>query len=177
MRNYDPGYPGGDIVKWYEDYAGYFKKPLICTLPDPVPEYVVDTSMSCRTGNEVPWTGIWYPSTGLERHSLTFAIKGLRMQPVYRVVKTTEELRTAENMFPYPETLAVETTWHPMILSGRRIKKDEELRAKAGEPCPKAGIWQPMDPGAPTRVYEAGEPMANFGSAYGITVWQWIADR
>jgi hypothetical protein len=175
--NDDDGYPGDKIIGWYEDYLGCSKNLQICTFPDPLTEYVVDKSIACCTGDEVPWTGIWYPSTGLERHSLTFAIKGLRMQPVYRVVKTTEELRTDANMFPYPETVAVETTWHPLIPSGRQAVANEELRAKAGQPCPKAGIWQPMEPGAPTRAYEAGETMANVGSAYGITVWQWVADR
>jgi hypothetical protein len=117
--NDDDGYPGDDIVGWYDDYVGRYKEPPICTLPDSLPEYMVDMTIACLTGDIVPWTGVWYPSTGLERHSLTFAIKGLRMQPAYRVVKTTEELSADENMFPYPETVAVATTWHPVIPSRR----------------------------------------------------------
>jgi hypothetical protein len=178
-RNDDDGFPGGGIVEIYQSYVNWYKKPLFWTLPDPLPEYVVDKSMGCRTGDEVPWTGVWYPATGLERHSLTFAIKGLRMQPAFQVIKTTEELRTEDSMFPSPETIAVATTWHPVIPTGRTVGTDapQELRAKAGQPCPKAGIWQPMDPGAAARRYEVNEPMANLGSAYGITVWQWMADR
>jgi hypothetical protein len=177
MRNYDPGFPGEKINKVYTSTVDWYKDQLSWKLPDPLLKYAVDTSISCRTGEEVPWTGVWYPETGLEKHSLTFAIKGLRMQPVYRVVKTTEELRTADNMFPYPETVAVETTWHPLIPSGRQAEADVELRAKAGEPCPKAGVWKPMEPGAAQRIYEIGETMSNLGSAYGITVWRWMADH
>jgi len=178
MKDYDSGYPGDTIIKWHKDYADFFKGPLICSLPEPTPEYSIDTSISCRTGDEVPSTGVWYPEAGLERHSLTFAIKGLRMQPVYRVVKTTEELRTEACMFPPPETIALETIWHPLSPSGRQAEDNKELRAKAGEPCPRAGVWKSIDAGAVRqRTYEVGETMGNLGSAYGITVWLWMADR
>ena len=178
MRNYDSGFPGDKIVKVYKSTVDWYKDQLSWKLPDPLPEYISDRSIVCRTGDEVPWTGVWYPSTGLEKHSLTFAIKGLRMQPVYLVVKTTEELKTEACMFPPPETIALETIWHPLIPSGRFVETDTELRAKAGEPCPKAGIWESMDTGAMRqRSYEAGEMMGNLGSAYGITVWRWMADH
>lgn len=176
-NNYDDGYPDDEIVKWYKSHKDWHQGKLLWDLFDPLPEYVVDKSIACKTGDEVPWTGVWYPATGLERHSLTFAIKGLRMQPVYRVIKTAQELKTEDDMFPSPETVAVATTWHPLILSGRPAAKNEEVHAKAGEPCPKAGIWQPMEPGASPRSYAAGETMADLRSAYGITVWHWIADR
>lgn len=173
----DDGFPGDSIVKWFNAYIDFYEKPMFWDLPDPLNEYIIDTSIGCRTGGEVPWTGVWYPSTGLEKHSLTFAIKGLKMQPAYRVVKTSEELRTEEQLFPEPETIAVATIWHPVVPSGRPAMKKEELWAKAGEPCPKAGIWQPTDPGAASQTYAAAEAMANLGSAQGLTVWRWVADQ
>lgn len=176
-RNDDDGFPGEQIVDTYKSYVDWYQKPLFWDLPEPLPEYTVDRSTVCQTGDEVPWTGVWYPSTGLDRHSLTFAIKGLRMQPVFRVIKTTEELRTKEVMFPSPETVAVAATWYPVIVAQSTVETSKELWAKAGEPCPKAGVWQPTDPGASQRFYAAGEPMINLGSAYGITVWRWVADR
>lgn len=176
-RNDDDGFPGEKIVDVYKSYIGWYKDPLFWNIPDPLPEYVVDRSIACYTGDEVSQTGVWYPATGLERHSLTFAIKGFRMQPVFQVIKTTDELRTEECMFPSPETIAVATTWHPVIPSGRHVEPDRELQAKAGQPCPKAGIWQPMEPGAAARAYETDEPMMNLGSAYGLTVWRWVSDR
>lgn len=176
-KNYDSGFPDEEIIKWYNDQLSCYKGQLRCDIPDPLPEYVIDRSVACKTGDEVPWTGVWYPATGLERHTLTFAIKGLRMQPVYRVIKTSEELKTEDNMFPRPQTLAVATTWHPLIPSARPVIPDADLQAKGGDPCPKAGIWQPMEPGAPKRSYALGETMTDLKSAYGITVWRWIADR
>lgn len=177
-RNDDDGFPGEKIVKVYKSNVNWYKDKSFWELPDPLLDYVIDRSAACRTGDEVPWTGVWYPETGLEKHSLTFAIKGLRMQPVYFVVKTTEELRTEACMFPPPETIARETVWYPLVPSDRQAVADNELRAKAGQPCPKAGVWQSMDSGAVRqRIYAAGELMVNFGSAYGITIWRWIADR
>lgn len=178
----DDGFPGDKIVELYEAYCGYFVGLQAPRIPDPLPEYVIDRSVSCRTGDEVPWTGVWYPETGLERQSLAFAIKGLRMQPVFRIVKTVEELeRENENedvMIYSPETVALATTWHPVIPSGLQAETDKELRAKAGQACPRAGVWQPVDASAAQqRVYALGETMANLGSAYGITVWRWMADR
>lgn len=175
--NHDGGFPGDKIAQSYDSNVRWYKDQLPWSLPDPLPEYIIDRSTPCQTGDEVPWTGVWYPSTGLERYSLTFAIKGLRMQPAYRVVKTTEELRTETYMFPPPETLAVPTTWHPLVPTVKPVEADTELWAKAGQPCPKAGIWQAPDPGAAPRTYSTGETMANLGSTYGITVWRWMAER
>jgi len=173
----DDGFPGDEIIEAYDWYCSDFAGSSFPTIPDPLPEYMIDRSVTCRTGDEVPWTGVWYPDTGLERHSLAFAIKGLRMQPVFRVVKTEEELeRENEGVMIYsPETLAVATTWHPVIPTGLQAETDKELRVKAGDSCPKAGIWQPVDSGAAQqRTYQFGETMVNLGSAYGITVWRWM---
>ena len=175
--NDDDGFPGDTIVRWYNDYVNLFTPPVSLRIANPSPEYSVDTSTACRTGDEVPWTGVWFPSTGLESHSLTFAIQGMRMQPAYRVLKTTEELRTDEYMFPPPETVAVETVWHLIKPAASVIAASDEIWSKEGEPCPKAGLWQATDPGAAPRIYQAGEPMASLGSAFGLTVWRWVAGR
>lgn len=175
--NDDEGFPGNEIVQWYDEYVDFYNEPFFWKLLDPVPEYVINTSIACRTGEEVPWTGVWYPITGLEKHSLTYAIKGMRMQPVYRVTKTAEELEAEGVLLPTPETVALATTWHQVIPSGRDASTSQTLWSKAGEPCPKAGIWQPTDPGAAQRTYAVGETMGNLGSAFGLTVWRWVADR
>jgi hypothetical protein len=101
------------------------------------------------------------------------------MQPVYHVVKTQEELKRENGgaTFFSPETIAVPTVWYPVVPSGRVLETDRELWAKAGTPCPKAGIWQPMEPGASDRRYEASEIMGSLGTAYGYTVWRWKAER
>ncbi|WP_161784177.1 PoNe immunity protein domain-containing protein [Janthinobacterium sp. RA13] len=47
-----------------------------------------------------------------------------------------------------------------------------ELRAKAGDPCPKAGLWQSLDVVPELRRYQQNEEMDNLGSVYGLTVWR-----
>lgn len=173
----DDGFPDREIVKWYENYTDQEHYSLRWHLPDPLPQYVIDTSCSCKTGDEVPWTGVWYPETGLERHSLTFAIKGLRMQPVYQVVKTMEELRIEQND-PWiweHETKAVATIWHPVIPLPQLLQaNDGVLRVKAGEPCPQTGIWQSLDMKGEKRSFKQGDVMPDLASAYGFTVWQYM---
>lgn len=176
-RNDDDGFPGDRIVEVYNSNVRWYKDALTWKLPDPLLEYVIDRSLACRTGDEVPCTGVWYPSTGLDQYSLTFAIRGLRMQPVFQVIKTVEERESEGAIFSSPETVAVATTWHPVIPSDRKVEPDKELWAKAGEPCPKTGVWQPTDPGKAQRTYEVGETMENLASAFGLTVWRWVADR
>lgn len=173
----DEGFPGDEIVDWYNNFVNWNKGPVFSKLGEPRQGYAIDTSITCQTGDEIPWTGVWYPSTGLEKHSLTFAIKGLRMQPAFRVTKTKEEVRADGILCPTAETVAVATTWHPVIPTGLQTETGTELWAKAGEPCPKAGRWQPADTDAAPRTYTVGESMADLGTAYGITVWRWMADR
>lgn len=176
-RDDDDGFPGDEIVRVYNSNVSWYKEPSFWKLPAPLPESVIDTSIVCSTGDEVPWTGVWYPNTGLENHSLTFAIKGLRMQPAFRVIKTREELKAEGILCPTAETVAIATTWHPVIPSDTPPETKKDLWSKAGELCPKAGIWQPTDPGASQRAYAKGETMADLRSAFGLTVWRWIADR
>lgn len=49
-----------------------------------------------------------------------------------------------------------------------------ELRAKAGDPCPKAGTWESLDIPARTMSYEREQPMLDLGSGYGLTVWRYL---
>lgn len=175
-NNDDDGFPGDEIVRKYEDYLGSDMNSPKVKINEPIPDYVVDRSVGCRTGDEVPWTGVWYPGTGLENHSLTFAIKGLRMQPAFRVIKTTDELRAEGLQVFRPQTVAVATIWHPVVPHVRQEDSQHDLRAKAGQLCPKAGVWQQVDADSVQRRYQAGEMMANLGSAYGLTVWCWVSD-
>lgn len=174
--NDDDGFAGDEVGKIFDAYVGVYERQGV-KLPDPLPAYQIDRSVACRTGDEVPWTGVWYPDTGLEQHSLTFAIKGLRMQPVFRVTKTKAEMRAEGILCGGPETVAVATTWHPLIPTNRPAASSDELWAKAGAPCPRAGIWQAANPGSSPRTYEAGEAMLHLGSAYGLTVWRWVGER
>ncbi len=48
----------------------------------------------------------------------------------------------------------------------------DELRAKAGDPCPKAGLWEALDVPSKRQRYEADQAMEDLKSAYGLTVWR-----
>lgn len=174
-RNDDDGYPGNEIASVYQQSMTWYKEPIFRALPSPLPNYAVDKSVECRTGDEVPWTGVWCPMLGIENRSLTFAVKGGRMQPSYRVIKTVDERNAGGEFFTTPETIAEEIVWNPVVAL-KNETKDNELWAKAGEICPKAGIWQAGDVTAFERVYSTGETMTNLGSAYGLTVWRWLRE-
>jgi hypothetical protein len=49
-----------------------------------------------------------------------------------------------------------------------------ELRAKAGDPCPKAGTWLSLDVESTRRRFEFEQQMPDLHSAYGLTVWRYL---
>lgn len=176
-RDDDDGFPGDEIVEWFLAYRDFYKEPLFWKLPEPSPKYAIDTSIACHTGAEVPWTGVWFPATGMEKHSLTFAIKGSRMQAAYKVVKTADDLEAEGVVLATAETIAVSTVWYPIVLVSADQPSNGELQAKAGDPCPRQGVWQPADINQRERTFNAGDTMDNLGSAYGLTVWRWLKDH
>jgi hypothetical protein len=177
----DDGYPGDSIATRYKDLLGYYDAPSCPKLADPLPECVIDRSVACKTGDEVPWTGVWYPDTGLEMHSLTFAIEGLRMQPVFRVTKTIEELAREDpnTIIGRAETVAVSTTWHPVIPSGCVVcvGANEEKHAEADQPCAEPVIWQPIDPVPVQRNHAVNRKTAKLGEGFGLKVWRWLKNQ
>ncbi len=56
------------------------------------------------------------------------------------------------------------------------IAAPEELRAKAGEPCPATGVWEWVDSNPQRRRYAYSEPMGNLGSAYGWRIWRYVSE-
>ncbi len=173
----DDGFPGDAITEAYQYYLESFVGLAVPKLPEALQDYIVDTSVVCTTGEEVPLTGVWYPNDKLPRVGLTFAIKGLRMQPAYQVTEDPNLLSHETMLEEDIKTIAVPAKWHPVVLKTIQKNEQHELWSKAGEPCPKSGIWQSTEPGTPDRAYIAGETMASLNSAYGITVWRWIRDR
>ena len=68
-------------------------------------------------------------------------------------------------------SLATKNAYAP---SGTPPAELGELRAKAGDHCPKAGTWQSIDMPVKSKHFEAQELMEDLGSAYGLTVWKFI---
>lgn len=50
----------------------------------------------------------------------------------------------------------------------------DEVRAKAGEPCPISGMWESIGTPTGSAIFEAGTPMPTLGSPYGSTVWRCV---
>ena len=172
----DVGIPGDSIAFYYED--------LFAECPVEIPEYSADKTVSCKTGDIVPWTGVWVPADGMGKAALAFARKHIQiMQPAYPVISRDEETG-------WREFELVECTWHPVKPTGRMIpfpgpfRHDEEdegvngpLRCPAGQPCPQAGFWStPADINS-RRRFAQGEIMPALGGDYGATIWQWDVDQ
>jgi hypothetical protein len=52
----------------------------------------------------------------------------------------------------------------------------QAARIKAGEPVPQAGLWQALDASVHRQRVNVSDKLPDLGSAYGITIWQWVAD-
>lgn len=55
--------------------------------------------------------------------------------------------------------------------AGIAAASPNEVRAKAGDPCPKSGSWTSLTVPSQTVQYELGEVMRDVQSPYGHTVW------
>ena len=83
--------------------------------PTEIPEYAADTSVSCKTGQIVPWTGVWVPADGMGKAALVFARQGLQiMQPAYHFIRKDED--TGDEEYDL-----VEATFHPVRPTGRMV--------------------------------------------------------
>lgn len=169
----DIGIVGDGIARYYEE-------AIFPGLPDQIPEYAPDTAVVCKTGDIVPWTGVWVPSTGMGAAALAFARQNVQiMQPAYEVARADEE-GFAEDF------LLVECMWHPVKPTGRMIEHPvlaqlkrnaatAKGRCESGERCPREGLW--FTPAAPgQRHFKLGEVMPSVGGDYGLSIWQWTGE-
>lgn len=156
--------------------------------PIHIPEYAADTGITCKTGEVVPWTGVWVPTTGMATAALAFARQGLQiMQPAYELAREFDEDEYLET------TKLVDTGWHPVKPTGRMIPlpalesangADSDAssvggvgRCKAGQPCPSEGVWFTPAKLDSRRHFKHGEIMPLLGEDYGLTIWQWATDQ
>ncbi len=170
----DMGIEGNNIARNHEEY-------IFPTLPDKIPEYAPDTSVSCKTGDIVPWTGVWVPSTGMGTASLAFARRNLQiMQPAYEIGSRDEDGYASFNL--------VDCIWHPVKPTGSMIehpvlaqlKHDAATargRCESGERCPREGWWFTPAAQDSRRFFKLGEVMPKLSTDYGQTIWQWDAQQ
>ncbi|MED5618019.1 hypothetical protein [Ideonella sp. BN130291] len=111
------------------DFILNSQEELLTSTTTAIPEYRADTTMSCRTGDIVPWSGVWVPSTGMGRAALVFARQGIQiMQPAYEVLSIDEDYGTAD------EFELIEAVWHPVRPTGRTVmlKPNDETSSSSG---------------------------------------------
>ena len=162
-------------------------------IPTPTPQFDIDYTRACKTGETVPWTGVWYPETGLDRYSLAFAIKGQPMQPAYHVDRTEEDARqeaiaqgldlTMEDYDSTEITRAVPTTWHPLIANTKTAQAHSpsgRLRAEPNDLVPKTGWWHSTAKpnGQALHYFEAGQHFPDWHTThYGSVIWGYDPDE
>ena len=166
----DVGYEGSGIAR-------YVEPSIFPILPNQIPEYAPDTAVSCRTGDIVPWTGVWVPSMGMGTAALAFARKNLQiMQPAYEIASVDEDGYASFNL--------VDRVWHPVKPTGRMIPhpsltseqqqvESQRLRCEAGQPCPRTGWWFTPASLSSRRQFNDGDLMPVVNPDYGINIWQW----
>ncbi|MBI5925620.1 MAG: hypothetical protein HY836_08455 [Aquabacterium sp.] len=168
----DVGYEGNGIAR-------YIEPSVFPVLPHQIPEYAPDTSVSCKTGDVVPWTGVWVPNTGMGTAALAFARQNVQiMQPTYEIASVDDDGYASFNL--------VDCIWHPVKPTGRMIEHPvlaqlkhgaatAKGRCESGERCPREGLW--FTPAAPDkRHFKLGEVMPSVGGDYGVTIWQWAGE-
>ncbi|MDR1854728.1 MAG: hypothetical protein LBR05_07495 [Azoarcus sp.] len=202
-RNWPLGPAGADITSIFagmeefdyrhvgleENYPHFRRYPV----PKVFPDYVPQVDRAIKTGETVPWTGVWIPAAGLERHNLTFAIAGRPMQPVWRIVQTREENKRAlleqegwredgiglvydphgAQMTPLPQYEITEMVWYPLLPADAPEAKTAG-RVPAGQPCPIRGWWSTPAQKNSRALFERDAILpAIADAAPDAAFWQW----
>jgi len=177
-KNIDDGFRDSSIISKFNFYNS--DDNFGWKLPSPSTRYDIDQSTSVKTGEVCPWTGVWHPAVGLDRHSLVFGVKDYPMPPAYHCDITMEELasRDGKAYVSRIKTNAVETIWHPVKPVESLLTDTDDgikkLRCEANNPCPKTGYWSTPAKLGSRRHFQQGEIMPDFpASTYGITIWMW----
>lgn len=163
----DYGFPSSDIALYWEDFEQGLAE---------LPEYAPDTSLSCTTGQSVPWTGVWIPAEGPGTASLAFCCQGQIMQSAYEVFFTKEHP-------DFEQTRPVDVTWHPFRPTGRMLplggdKTADPLRIPAGQSASQSGYWYTPAKQGSRRHFKRGDVFPEIeGSNYGATFWQWSPNQ
>lgn len=164
----DYGFPGADISLYWEDFEDVTTE---------LPIYEVDEALSCRTGELVPWTGVWIPAGSPGTAALAFARQGQIMQPAYEVFLSKDDPE-------FEETRPVDVTWHPFRPTGRTLSVNDggtgggPLRVPAGKSATQSGYWFTPAREGSRRYFKLDETFPHIeGSSYGATFWQWSPDQ
>jgi hypothetical protein len=137
--------------------------------PPTWPVYRLNKSVTVKTGDIVPQTGIYLPMA--DDSCAEFLVKGReaieanvgydpkRMQNVSEIATTWTLVERIADSSEEPATKAAQAT--------------QRLRCPAGQMCPQEGFWFTPAKADSRRRFKAGEVMPSLGGDYGETIWQW----
>jgi len=150
-----------------EVVSGYF-----VDLPKEWPTYRLNPAVRCKTGDDIPQSGVYLPD--VDDSVPRLMIKG-NFFPVGEafvgVDNSGRETSRAPTTWTLVERIADTGGGNPG--DPDPIKAGVRLRAMAGEACPRTGHWfTPARENSRTR-FEAGQTMPNVGGSWGTTIWQW----
>jgi len=155
------------------NYAAIINEPL--DLPSTWPSYRLNPNVMVRSGDPVPQTGIYLPEVDHSFPTLLLhsddpdPMRGAANEAV--VEPPAGDSGYAQTTWTLVERIADTSDMHTAA-----IASNELLRAKAGQPCPKAGAWAAQDTKVVEHNYKVGDIMIDLHSAYGLTIWQWLRD-
>jgi hypothetical protein len=181
--DFDCPVPDGMLDRLLGVYLGGRLKPSECTkhLPYFKTLKIFDASPSEREELMAEYLEDWYTAS--------------RREPYYDSHKRGEEFRGYWSWESGAIVVALniddasyrDAQFYPrdLVDFARQAEKDyapsgappatvNELRSKAGDPCPKAGTWVSLDVESTRRRFEFEQPMPDLASAYGLTVWRFL---
>lgn len=137
------------------------------------PTYRINTAVRCKTGDEIPQSGIYLPDADDSVPMLM--IKGDDFPVDEAEIGADPEYGRSTGQVPTTWTLVerIADTGGGTPGDTDPIKAGVRLRCEAKQPCPRAGYWFTPARASSRTHFETGQPMPDVGGTWGATIWQW----
>ena len=141
--------------------------------PPSWPIYRLNPSVTVKTDDPVPQTGIYLPTA--DDSAAQFLVKGEEAvnAKIGYDTKRLQYISKAPTLWTLVERIADSG-------GGSTTDATEETRrpnVPAGSPCPETGWWFTPAQSGSRRYFKAGDNMPSVGGDYGLTFWQWSPDQ
>ncbi len=156
----------GSLTNRYSESA---RGPL--DAPASWPKYIINTSVTVKTGDPVVQTGIYLPACDDSCAQILIKDYECFAADVGRDPVTTQKISETPTIWTLVERVADDGGGTPG--DEDPFKAGLRLRAAAGEVCPKTGYWFTPARANSRRRFEQGATMPALGGDYGVTIWQW----
>jgi hypothetical protein len=150
------------------------------------PVYRINRNVSVRTGEKTIQTGIYAPD--MNDSCAEFLNKNYEEAPAASVLIGLEDLldpTTGEKYGEQPLYEKRNCVWYlvqreadvDLAVQSNTVAAERRGSVQAGETCPETGFY--FTPARPDsrRLFQKGDLMPGFDTAYGATIWQWDAEQ